>query len=144
MDEEKTNLNEEPKQKVLQMISDFHGHLGPFVVIGYRIGEIGNRELGEDPFGKKVSVHTGTTPPISCIIDGIQLSSGCTLGKGNLTVEDEGEPIAVFSAENKKLRVSLKEEIQDKIEETSEEDMESLSRELFSTDLSNLFSLMYV
>ena len=85
---------------ILKTIEQFHGHLGPYAVLGYKMGKIACEHLGSDPFEKTVTVSTGTTPPISCIIDGIQLGSGCTLGKGNIIIKHENTPKAEFS--NKK------------------------------------------
>ena len=38
--------------ETLDLIEKFHGHLGPYVVLGYRIGLIANEKLGKDPFSK--------------------------------------------------------------------------------------------
>ena len=73
--------------KTLADLEKFHGHLGPYVIIGFKMGQIANNKLGKDPFCKKAITWTGKNPPVSCIIDGIQLSSGCTLGKGNIIVK---------------------------------------------------------
>jgi len=76
----------------------FHGHLGPYVVLGWRMGRIALRSLdSEGHFGLRAEVHTVLEPPASCLIDGVQLSSGCTLGKRNIEVEPaEGAAFAVF------------------------------------------------
>lgn len=62
-------------------------------------------------------VHTGTTPPLSCFIDGIQLSSGCTMGKGNIAAEDGGEGRVVFSDREgrRRVEVRLRPEVVDRI-----------------------------
>jgi len=103
--------------ETLKIIEGFHGHLGPYAVLGYKMGKIACEKLGADPFEKKVTVSTGTTPPISCIIDGIQLGSGCTLGKGNISVTGEQLPKAVFSNKNgRKVTISLQKQIQEEID----------------------------
>jgi formylmethanofuran dehydrogenase subunit E len=75
----------------------FHGHLGPFLVLGYRMGVAAIRELKprgiHDISGE---VWTRPTPPESCMLDGIQISSGCTLGKGNLRVRNSSSIRAAF------------------------------------------------
>ena len=73
---------------VLQKLKDFHGHLGPYVTVGYRMGLAANREFGDSAFKKKAIAYSGLKTPLSCMVDGIQVSSGCTLGKGNIKVED--------------------------------------------------------
>ena len=105
--------------EVLQKIKDFHGHLGPYAIIGYRMGIAANREFGDNAFKKVARVFSGTVTPMSCMIDGIQLSSGCTLGKGNITVEDLKEPRAIFSDKEstKSVEISLRDDIQQMIQE---------------------------
>lgn len=103
----------------LDLIGKFHGHIGPYAVLGYRMGALANRELGEKGFGKSAVVYTGIKPPISCLIDGIQLASGCTLGKGNISVEDKGEAMALFkNKEGRSMTISLDQGLQDRIHES--------------------------
>ena len=79
-------LDDEP----LLLLERFHGHLGPYVVLGYRMGRFARKFLGKNPFGLRAEVFTGSTPPISCLVDGIQVGSGCTLGKGNVSIKEGG------------------------------------------------------
>ena len=103
--------------ETLEKIEQFHGHIGPYAVIGYRMGEIANKMLGADPFCKKAVVWTGTNPPLSCIVDGIQISSGCTFGKGNITVKHENLAKAEFSNnDGKHIKITLKPSIQEEID----------------------------
>jgi formylmethanofuran dehydrogenase subunit E len=39
-------------------------------------------------------VFTRRNPPISCVIDGIQIASGCTLGKGTIRVSESADYVA--------------------------------------------------
>jgi len=77
----------EVKTPELTRIEEFHGHIGPYVVLGYKMGLMA-RDLLDSPgyFDMTVEVESPLTPPPSCLIDGIQLGSGCTTGKRNLTV----------------------------------------------------------
>ena len=86
---------------LVDLLRTFHGHLGPYVVIGYRMGKLALEELGsEGHFGVSAEVHSPIKTPRSCLIDGIQLGSGCTLGKGNIRVEEAPEPAwALFRSE---------------------------------------------
>lgn len=131
------------KEETLGRISQFHGHLGPFVVVGYRMGEVANKILGPDPFGKTALVLTGGKPPRSCVIDGIQLSSGCTLGKGEIAAVDQGEVAAIFLSKHggKSIRVSLKASILEQVESVDRKRMEALAEELYSMDDETLFEL---
>ena len=103
--------------ETLKKIKQFHGHLGPYVIIGYKMGEIANKTLGSDPFSKKAIVWTDTQPPQLCIIDGVQMSSGCTFGKGNIQVHQGSLPKACFSNNNgKHIQITLKPSIKKEID----------------------------
>ncbi|UCE80779.1 MAG: formylmethanofuran dehydrogenase subunit E family protein [Methanobacteriota archaeon] len=130
-------------EETIKRISEFHGHLGPYVVIGYRMGLVANRLLGNDPFGKAAMVLTGDKPPQSCLIDGIQLSSGCTLGKGAIGIINQGTAAAIFISKTNKAtaRISLKQEIIDRIAATSQSEMEALATELYVTSEEVLFEI---
>ncbi|HEC80924.1 MAG TPA: hypothetical protein ENI42_00655 [Thermoplasmatales archaeon] len=130
-------------KETLKRIEQFHGHLGPYVVLGYRMGIIANKFLGENPFKKTVTLLTGTKPPISCIIDGVQLSSGCTLGKGNVNVIDEQQPTARFKDENGKLLdISVKPEIIEEIEKAFKE-KKDVTETLFKKTDDELFEMRF-
>ena len=81
----------------LEQIRYFHGHLGPIVIFGYRMGKIARAARTKDAHA---FVYCGSSPPMSCLIDGIQMTSGCTLGKNNIEVAGEGELKAVFKYKN--------------------------------------------
>lgn len=77
----------------------FHGHLGPYLVCGIRMGLLALDILGCSGY-TDVSAESdaGSTPPLSCLTDGIQIGCGCTPGKGNLRVTDCRRPRAWFSS----------------------------------------------
>lgn len=129
----------------LQKIKDFHGHLGPYAVIGYRMGLAANQEFGDDVFKKIARVFSGTVTPMSCMIDGIQLSSGCTMGKGNIIVEEIGEPRAIFSDKegSKSIEITLRDVVHQMIKEkmTSWEAGDELAELVYSMPDEELLSI---
>ncbi len=97
---------------VIDKAAEFHGHLGPFLAIGVRMGLLAKRTLKSDGFGDlNVIVNTGNNPPLSCVVDGIQVATGCTLGKGNIAVRNLDEISAVFHSKSQTIRVKMKMEI---------------------------------
>ncbi len=68
----------------LEYIRRFHGHLGPFVILGYRIGERIRNITSSEKIRIEMSIEEH--PPVSCIADGIQLSTGSTLGRGLMKI----------------------------------------------------------
>ena len=129
--------------ETLRRISEFHGHLGPFVVVGYRMGEVANRLLGPDPFGKTAIALTGGKTPRSCMIDGVQLSSGCTLGKGTMAVVDQGKVACVFLSreDDRSVRITLRSDVLDRISSTPHEEMEDLARAVSDLPDKELFDI---
>ena len=97
--------------------NELHRHLGVFAIIGVKMG-IRAREYfdtGVDEFSA-VS-FAGSLPPLSCMNDGIQVSTGATPGHGLLTVKNDTPtiPSAEFTYMNRKIRLTLKPEIAEKI-----------------------------
>jgi len=75
------------------LLRAFHGHLGPYVVLGYRMGRLALEKTNCDGyFDVSVEIHSILEPPVSCLIDGVQLGSGCTMGKRNITLEAHSGP----------------------------------------------------
>ncbi|MFH0967594.1 MAG: formylmethanofuran dehydrogenase subunit E family protein [Methanobacteriota archaeon] len=95
-----------PREYSISDLARFHGHLGPFIVLGYRIGKQALKELGSDPFSIKAEVYCSGVTPQSCLADGVQLGSGCTLGKGNIEVIRSDTLSCIFSGGEKKVRIS--------------------------------------
>jgi len=108
---------------LLDYAKSFHGHLGPFLVIGLRMGMLARERLGNpDPVHSlEAMVELENKRPVSCLIDGIQVSSGCTLGKGNIRVMEGRGIWALFRSGGRKVRISLREEIKGRVLETPEE-----------------------
>ena len=99
----------------LESLKRFHGHLGPYVTVGLRMGLVAKRVLG-DYHGLKATVYCDLEPPMRCVLDGIQFSSCCTFGKGNISAREGPNPKAVFIKEGKKLVVSLKPGLRERID----------------------------
>jgi formylmethanofuran dehydrogenase subunit E len=130
--------------ETLKQIEKFHGHLGPYAVIGYRMGKIANERLGSDPFCKRAKVYTGINPPVSCIIDGIQLSSSCTLGKGRIQVEEKNiAKVDFFSDKKEKITISLKPNIKEEIDTTvTQENIIEYSEKIYTKTDEELFEIL--
>ncbi|MFA5976025.1 MAG: formylmethanofuran dehydrogenase subunit E family protein [Elusimicrobiota bacterium] len=74
-----------PKQTTLTELEAFHGHLGPYVVIGARIGDMALTRLTAKRFsGIRVVVEGTDKPPQRCAIDGLQVATGATFGKDSI------------------------------------------------------------
>ncbi len=120
--------------------AEFHGHLGPFLVLGIRMGLLALKALGSS--GHKnidARVKTGTTPPVSCLVDGIQISTGCTMGKGNIVTEDLGRAEATFSADGKSLTLRVRDQVVEEIKSGKYSSLEDFSWEMSRRPDEDLF-----
>jgi len=124
----------------LEVLKRFHGHLGPYVMIGYRMGQIGRERF---PNNIWAVVFTGTKRPLSCTIDGIQFSSSCTLGKGNIIVREENAVKAEFFDENRLLSIELVDGIRERIDATTvKENEELIALDLYMAPPTDLFKII--
>lgn len=70
----------------LAAVVQLHGHLGPAVIAGARMGMAGLRAVeAQGYFDVEVTCHGPLArPPQSCFLDGLQMGTGATLGKRTL------------------------------------------------------------
>jgi formylmethanofuran dehydrogenase subunit E len=116
--------------------------LGPFLVLGLKAGLVANSLLGKDCFKTTAIVTTDTNPPSSCLVDGVQFVTGCTMGKGNIKLRRSKNTSMLFLKEGKKLKLRLKENVLDSIRNVaSEEDSQKLALELLRKPPSELFKV---
>lgn len=129
---------EEPKARELSRVLieraiEFHGHGGPFMVVGLRMGLLALERLGARGwFDISCRARLRWGPPDSCVVDGIQVSSGCTTGKHNMEVEDAEGIQAEFTREEARLVVSLRTEALERIRDALSSGQESSIRSLMS------------
>lgn len=90
----------------------FHGHQCPFMPIGYRMGCLALEKLGaerEKDHGFFVVAELGEGHPQTCLMDGIQASTGATFGKLLISKTFYGKLAATFYHPQKgAVRFSLK------------------------------------
>jgi pyrimidine-specific ribonucleoside hydrolase len=100
--------------------NELHGHIGIYAIIGTKMG-IRAREyfnIGVDDLS--VLSHAGTNPPISCLNDGIQVSTGASVGHGLIDIDRNianPTPEALFTCKNETIRISLKDALANNIRE---------------------------
>lgn len=131
-------------EEYLARAIEFHGHLGPYLVLGLRAGLYANQELGKDPMETEAIIKTKTSPPESCFADGVQFSTGCTFGKGNILLET-GEGLQVtFKKNNNKLTLKLRKEIIEEMNSlpSQEEAWEKLAKDLYKREIKKIFEIL--
>jgi pyrimidine-specific ribonucleoside hydrolase len=74
------------------LTSEFHTHLGIYSVIGAKMGLKAREHFGVGLDRLVVKSFAGRKPPVSCLTDGIQVSTGATLGHGTISVAENAVP----------------------------------------------------
>lgn len=99
--------------RAVVLTNKIHGHIGVYSIIGTKMGM---RAL--DYFNVGVNAvfatsYAGIKPPLSCFNDGIQISTGATIGQGLLAVSDTvlTFPTVAFTANNHTVYMQVKPEI---------------------------------
>jgi inosine-uridine nucleoside N-ribohydrolase/formylmethanofuran dehydrogenase subunit E len=94
------------------MTDEFHGHLGVFSIVGAKMGIRAREIFGVGPDMLDVVTYAGSKPPYSCLNDGIQVSTGATMGMGtiHLAADSITRPSAIFTFKGRSVKISLKKE----------------------------------
>jgi len=146
------NFVKEPKQRTLDKrletrAIEFHGHDGPFMTLGLRMGLIALELLDcRGWFDLRCEVRLDWNPPDSCVIDGIQSSTGCTRGKKNITIVEQPGVEAVFTSKGKVLTIRLMEKVFDNFKQnmTTENIPHEMIEALEEADISEIFDISLV
>jgi len=127
----------------LERAGIFHTHVGPYLVIGLRMGRAVTDRLGSKPFSYRITARTGRTPPYSCLVDGLQLATPCTTGNGCLEVADERTmSIDAAAKDGRSLAITLNAGVYNRIEtECTEENQESFALEIWEMSEGDLLTV---
>lgn len=115
------NIVETPKRRVLdeeleRRAVEFHGHGGPFMTVGLRMGLYALERLDcRGWFDVSCRAALRWRPPDSCVVDGIQSSTGCTMGKRNIEVVEGDGVSAVFASRERSVALTLRDGVLEKL-----------------------------
>ncbi len=129
-----------------------HGHVGPWNVVGWRIGQAAMREL-DSQWGRhdlEIVCHVPPQTPYTCMIDGLAVGTGNSMGRLDLRAaevlhhhqsavsvrrKDQSGPVLVFLPDRDYL---------DHIDTQPPEQMEQLSRACVEMAEDDLFSIQRI
>lgn len=91
---------------------NFHGHECGGLTLGYKVGQYALEKLNFDRSSDEELVAIVEND--SCAVDGIQIVTGCTFGKGNLIFKDYGKHVYTFFNRNtgEGIRITRKKGVQ--------------------------------
>ena len=89
--------------------AEFHGHICPGLAMGYRVAKYAKEHYPRSQDEELVCIAENS----SCSIDAVQALLGCTSGKGNLILKDNGKQVFTFYSRDKgkALRIYFKGDI---------------------------------
>jgi len=95
------------------LTTEMHGHLGIYAIVGVKMGVRALEYLHADIGDVNIISLAGTAPPESCLNDGLQVSTGATLGHGLIQSLPTDNPLseATFSTKEKSIRMRLREDV---------------------------------
>ena len=138
-------MNDELKAMYNQSVR-FHGHPGVFLAIGIRMGLLALRYLNsKGHFELEALIQTRERPPYQCLLDGIQFSTGCTIGKGNLNIQySDDEIFGIFKTESgKKIKIEVLseflEQIKKQIKDMDRFKMNDVAKQVLQMDEQEMF-----
>lgn len=144
---------EQELNDLIKKATEFHGHFGPFLTLGVRMGLIGLRELRvtEDETQLHVTAMLDDALPFSCMLDGLQTSTKCTVGNKRLAWKESEKLEATFELKDNKHRVRVKvnsavvQELKRKLKkmQPSDEVVRQLGSEMASRAEEVLFSVSH-
>ncbi|RLI20616.1 hypothetical protein DRO54_05865 [Candidatus Bathyarchaeota archaeon] len=141
-------------KRLIEKAKDIHGHLGPFLVLGIKLGLAGMKKLGikGNSWHLRIEAELPRKVPYTCTLDGIQVTTQCTFGNQRLTLKEANSPMvsAKFSLNNpsRQTVISLKNEILQSLmaklkEAKGESAQERLAWAIASMPEEELFSITF-
>ena len=107
-----------PKDKAMDKLvstirraAEFHGHLGPFLVLGVKMGLIGMKKLKIEANARQLRIEAELPKqiPYTCTLDGLQAVTRCTFGNQKLSLKEVKSTVisTKFDAGNGEKRVFI-------------------------------------
>jgi len=99
--------------KAIVMTNEVHGHTGIYSIIGAKMGIRACEYFNVGVNDLMVVTYAGSKPPLSCLNDGIQISTGATIGQGLITISPTliTTPTVTFEFNKQMIKITVKDKI---------------------------------
>jgi pyrimidine-specific ribonucleoside hydrolase len=113
--------------EVVVLTNEFHRHLGIYSILGAKMGLAARDHFHAGLDELTILSHAGRRPPISCLNDGLQVSTGATLGHGTIRIAEEAppRPSARFTHDRQTVTLTLKQSYWDRIKQDIQQSIEA-------------------
>ena len=130
-------------------IKNLHGHVGPWNVLGWRMGKAALRELGTTWGQHELDVvcHIPLKTPYSCIADGLVVGTGNSIGRLDIRLAEALATADAHVSVRRKdgtgpvLLLKPNQQYLEKIRKAPDAQLESLARECGELPEAELFSI---
>jgi len=130
-----------PKSLLKEAVK-FHGHLGVFLVLGLKAGLYVNKKLGKNNGEMHACIETELFPPLSCFVDGVQVVTGCTMGKRNIELKNGNSLSVKFVKGGRQLTLQVKPVLLNGFREISSmNESKEVALSLISKPIEDLFEI---
>jgi formylmethanofuran dehydrogenase subunit E len=136
------------QQAAIEFARQLHGHVGPYLVIGLKMGAAAKKALNipdTELAHLRVEVAVPLYPPFSCLLDGLQVSTTCTIGNQRLQFKNSKTIQATFVVEEtgRIMKITLNKKFRERLEEKKKEDKlsEAYAWELVEVPENQLFKI---
>jgi formylmethanofuran dehydrogenase subunit E len=133
---------------IIEYARKLHGHVGPFLVIGLKMGAAAKKALNVSDTERThltAEVAVPLHPPFSCLLDGIQVSTTCTIGNQRLQVKNSKTIQATFTRQKdaKKVKITLTQNLSEQLEQKQKQNQltEELALEIADMPENQLFNI---
>jgi Formylmethanofuran dehydrogenase subunit E len=105
--------------KAAVLTNELHGHLGIYAIMGVKMGLAALEYFGVEAGEISIRSYAGVKPPVSCMNDGLQVSTEATFGHGLICSPptDSPLPMADFTVRGRTIHVRFKQEIEQMIKQ---------------------------
>jgi formylmethanofuran dehydrogenase subunit E len=140
----------EPKElaATIEFARKLHGHVGPYLVIGLKMGVVAKKALNiSDTECTHLTAEAAVPlhPPFSCLLDGIQVSTTCTIGNQRLKIKNSKTIQATFRSQKdaKTVKITLTKHFHEQLEQKQKQDTlnEAFAWELAELPENQLFNI---
>jgi pyrimidine-specific ribonucleoside hydrolase len=102
--------------RIVAITNEFHEHLGIYSILGAKMGLRAREYFNVGIDELEILTFAGSNPPVSCLNDGLQTSTGATLGHGTIMLkEGPVSPKARFSFKNRIIELQVRQDIRQQI-----------------------------
>jgi len=135
---------------IIEYARKLHGHMGPYLVLGLGMGSVAKKALDlhdEESTLLTAEVSVPLHPPFSCLLDGVQVSTTCTVGNQRLQFKNAKTIQAIFSSQKdaKTVKIALTKKLREQLEQKKKQNKldEAFAWELAKLPENQLFVITH-